>query len=253
MSADERLGRLLLVARRAVRRAAVVARAVQGQLQTLQKADMSPVTTADFGVQAVISLSLRAQLGGTAVPLLAEEDASTLGAAPPLLAAVVDAVNAAYPPALQREDAEGRNGGAATSGECWSSAEVLQAIDAGAVNDAALPEEYWVLDPIDGTKGFVRRAQYCIGLALVQRGTPTLGVLGCPSLPFPRFSDDGVAGTLFSAARGHGATQERLPPEDAAGGDDGATRSAVRVAAVSDASAAVMCESAEAAHSERSV
>ncbi|KAH9323481.1 hypothetical protein KI387_018120, partial [Taxus chinensis] len=40
-----------------------------------------------------------------------------------------------------------------------------------------------VLDPIDGTRGFVRggKALYVVGLALVVEGKPTLGVMGCPN------------------------------------------------------------------------
>ena len=47
----------------------------------------------------------------------------------------------------------------------------------------------WCLDPIDGTKGFLRGriegGQYCIALALIEDGEPVLSVLGCPNLPAP--------------------------------------------------------------------
>ena len=35
-------------------------------------------------------------------------------------------------------------------------------------------ESYWVLDPIDGTKGFLRGGQFAIALALIQEGVVTL-------------------------------------------------------------------------------
>ena len=41
----------------------------------------------------------------------------------------------------------------------------------------------WVLDPIDGTKGFVRGEQFAVALALLDKGKTALGVLGCPVLP----------------------------------------------------------------------
>ena len=46
---------------------------------------------------------------------------------------------------------------------------------------------YFILDPIDGTKGFIRgeEHQYAIGLALIEGGHPTLGVVACPNLRFP--------------------------------------------------------------------
>ena len=31
-------------------------------------------------------------------------------------------------------------------------------------------ERVWVLDPVDGTKGFMRGEHYCIALALLQKG-----------------------------------------------------------------------------------
>src|SRR5690606_7196762 len=54
---------------------------------------------------------------------------------------------------------------------------------------------YWTLDPIDGTKGFLRGDQYAIALALIERGEVVLGVLGCPNLPNP----DGTRGAVFAA------------------------------------------------------
>jgi 3'(2'), 5'-bisphosphate nucleotidase len=41
-----------------------------------------------------------------------------------------------------------------------------------------------MLDPIDGTKGFLRGGQYAIHLALIVDVRLELGVIGCPNLPF---------------------------------------------------------------------
>ena len=57
-------------------------------------------------------------------------------------------------------------------------------------------DRYWTLDPIDGTKGFLRGDQYAIALALIEHGEVVLGVLGCPNLPNP----DGSTGAVFAAA-----------------------------------------------------
>jgi 3'(2'), 5'-bisphosphate nucleotidase len=54
----------------------------------------------------------------------------------------------------------------------------------------------WVLDPIDGTKGFIRGAHFCVALALLVDGVPQLSVLGCPNLSIDKIlnrSDDHVA------------------------------------------------------------
>ena len=41
----------------------------------------------------------------------------------------------------------------------------------------------WVIDPIDGTKGFLRRDQFAVAVGLLYEGEPVAGVLGCPHLP----------------------------------------------------------------------
>jgi len=75
----------------------------------------------------------------------------------------------------------------------------------------------WTLDPIDGTKGFLRGGQYAVCLALLVDARVELGVIGCPNLPSapsPQNTGgdgDGGAeqdrGALFVAVRGHGAYQ----------------------------------------------
>ena len=45
---------------------------------------------------------------------------------------------------------------------------------------------FWVLDPVDGTLGFVRGDQYAIALALIEDGEPVIGVLGCPNYPMKK-------------------------------------------------------------------
>ena len=91
----------------------------------------------------------------------------------------------------------------------------------------------WTLDPIDGTKGFLRGGQYAVCLALLVDARVELGIIGCPNLPsIPAPSplstntssstatpDDASAnprgtGALFVAVRGHGTHQLPLlvPP-----------------------------------------
>lgn len=53
----------------------------------------------------------------------------------------------------------------------------------------------WIVDPIDGTKGFVRgNDQWCISAALVEDGVPVVGVIANPA-----------TGELFEAVRNAGA------------------------------------------------
>jgi 3'(2'), 5'-bisphosphate nucleotidase len=61
-------------------------------------------------------------------------------------------------------------------------------------------ERVWVVDPVDGTQGFLRGEQYAVCLALMISGQVVVGVLGCPNLIL-----DGQKGHLLWAQRHHGA------------------------------------------------
>ncbi|KAL6206978.1 hypothetical protein ACLB2K_024223 [Fragaria x ananassa] len=131
-----------------------------------EKNDQTPVTVADFSVQALISLELGRRF--PSIPLVAEEDSASVRAlnlVEPVVNAVVEKAGAGEEP-LTAED-------------------VLEAIDRGgpeAFTFGAQPATYWLLDPIDGTRGFVmgNKALYVVGLALVVDGEIVLGVMGCP-------------------------------------------------------------------------
>src|SRR5262249_4677239 len=92
---------------------------------------------------------------------------------------------------------------------------------------------YWVLDPVDGTKGFLRKEQYAIALALVEKGKILLGVLACPNLPAALReagkSPAGGLGQIYAAARGGGAERIELGPQDVLG-----PRTHIRVSGVAD-------------------
>lgn len=65
----------------------------------------------------------------------------------------------------------------------------------------------WALDPIDGTKGFLRGGQYAVCLALLEDGVPVLGVMGTPNLPLDYKNPSSEKGVLFVTAKGAGAFQ----------------------------------------------
>jgi len=56
---------------------------------------------------------------------------------------------------------------------------------------------------LDGTKGFIRRDQYAIALALIIDGDVKVGILACPA-----YGNDG--GLLFYAIRGKGAYEQSI-------------------------------------------
>lgn len=211
-----------------VAEACQIARAVQRNLadvQRMTKDDRSPVTVADFAVQAIVHHGL-ARIDPI-VPIVGEESATALreGAQSSVLDAVVKAVQQ-YEPAVDAED-------------------VLDAIDA--CDHDASADAYWTLDPVDGTKGFLRGQQYAIALARIERGEVVMGVMGCPNLPLDQAGPLDVAdsiGSIYVAARGCGAWE--LP------GDNPAAKPR-RIQAAREATGRVRtCESVESGHSKQS-
>ena len=204
----------------AVRAASTLCAAAQGRLaagDTLTKGDDSPVTVADFAAQAVVCATLSDALGP--IDMVGEEDSSDLRSAD--RATLLDGVT----------DLVGRERGADAT-----RAQVLDWIAIGSADGSS--ERYWTLDPIDGTKGFLRGDQYAIALALIEGGEVRLGVLGCPNLPNP----DGSTGAVFLATDGRcdawfGATTVARP---------------MRVAAPASLAESRLCESVESGHSNQS-
>ena len=216
----------LTIAIAAVAAACRVTRHVQNRQQHIErhsKDDMSPVTVADYAAQAVIARHLADTLG--TLTMVGEEDASTL--------------READRSALREEVA-------AAARVVWAdatSAEVLDAIDLG--NHDASAERYWTLDPIDGTKGFLRGGQYAVSLALIEKGQVVLGVLGCPNMSadFLRsFDNPDPRGCLFYATRGGGSWSVPADRTEIAAQRLDASRE-------QDIGTMRVCESVEAAHS----
>lgn len=205
----------------AVRLASLVCQEVQSRLvagATLEKGDKSPVTVADFAAQAIVSHALGAAF--PAIPMIGEEDAAALrepGNAA-LKAKVVAAVQAVMPGL--GEDT------------------ILGAIDRG-THAGGPTGRFWTLDPIDGTKGFLRLEQYAVALALIEDGEVVLGVLGCPNLPR---SGGATGGSLFVGVKGQGAFERGL--------DDVAER-AIRVSGEADPARARFSESVESGHTKQ--
>jgi 3'(2'), 5'-bisphosphate nucleotidase len=191
---------------------------------------------ADFAAQAVINTVLSHAFPND--PIIGEEDADDLRAGTPesdvLRARVIelaDDVLAQLPSVHAGERAEWG------LGKRWGADALMGAIDRGCHiggrtgRTSRLSDLFsfltvrlgmWTLDPIDGTKGFLRGGQYAVCLALLVDARVELGIIGCPNLPIaiPAASspidtatiinDD--KGALFVAVRGHGAHQLPLSP-----------------------------------------
>lgn len=201
----------LSVALNAVTNAAQVCRQIQSQLvraDSLTKKDRSPVTIADLAAQALICRELKRHF--PELPIIAEEDAGSLRQAEnrQLLEKILSFLPG------------------------WSADEVLDSIDHG---NGQAADEVWTLDPIDGTKGFLRGDQYAVALALIRHGLPVLGVLGCPNLDL----DNMQTGLLFYTKDGSSAFARSL---------DGSVEWQVSVSQNTPADGVRFLESVESSH-----
>lgn len=139
-----------------------ITRNIQQQHITKQnKADQSPVTIADYAVQAFVAQAISEKYPND--QLVGEEASDMLRENQPLLSAVVNQIQPLIPSATPKQ--------------------VCDWIDLG---QGRPKDRYWVLDPVDGTKGFLRRMQYATALALIENDEVIMGVVGCPELEFER-------------------------------------------------------------------
>lgn len=214
----------LRVALDAVQLAARVCQAVQAGLtpDVLKKRDRSPVTVADFSSQAVICRALADQFPDDAI--IAEEDS----------AALKQAENSRFLGQIRKElgridiDADERT--------------ICSWIDRGGASSYC--ERFWTVDPIDGTKGFLRGEQYAISLALIVDAQIRVTLLGCPNLSMAPQGETPQAeptnGALFYAVLGNGS---HVVPLDAS-----ALPTRLDVTHNEEASKARFCESVESGH-----
>ncbi|KAH8601287.1 3',5'-bisphosphate nucleotidase-like protein [Bisporella sp. PMI_857] len=234
----------LEVAELAVQRAAILTKRVfhEKAKGTISKDDKSPVTIGDFGAQALIIAAIKSNFPDDEV--VGEEEAQTLRDDTHLRDQIWELVKGTTLPDTSAEKILG--------GPIKSIDAMLDAIDAG--NSPGGPKgRIWALDPIDGTKGFLRGGQYAVCLALMVDGDVKVGVLGCPNLPVddsaPLTAESGVdqtdaegKGVLFSAISGQGATSRPL-------NGNSSEKKAIRMKPVEDITQATFCESVEAGHS----
>jgi len=210
------------VAFRAVQAAAELCQSVRADFDdnVLEKDDRTPVTVADFGSQALICRALQEAFPED--PVIGEEDSSALRteANADVRDQLLGEVRAHHP-----------NADANT---------VFDWIDHGTASEYS--DRFWTLDPIDGTKGFVRGDQYAIALALIVDGQRQVAALCCPHLPNALDADPPeTRGQAFLAVRGEGAVQKPLA--------DDAAPTPIHVSETTDPSQSRFTESFESSHS----
>jgi len=227
----------LRVALKAVYEAAQLCRAVAAEIspEVLAKKDKSPVTVADFGSQALICRTLAQAFPED--PVIAEEDSAELRehANSAILEQVVRHVQRACGSSDPQPDA----------------ATVCHWIDRGGTNRYC--DRFWTVDPIDGTKGFLRGEQYAVALALIVGGQVVVGALACPNLSFEVAPDrsifGGSNGVIFWAVRDRGAYAVPCRWSEVFTPTTVDSSAAIRVSLRDDPADARFCESVESGHS----
>jgi 3'(2'), 5'-bisphosphate nucleotidase len=174
---------------KAARQAALLVKDIQNEMVTdaLTKEDRSPVTVADFAAQALVAHLLKSTFPDEI--LVGEEDSSSLKS--PEGETNLNVITKYIKTRIQKLNQQA----------------VLDLIDYGAKEPA---KRFWTVDPIDGTKGFLRGEQYAVALALIEEGAVNIGVLACPNLTGGKTSEIGGPGSLIVAQKGNGTWTTNL-------------------------------------------
>lgn len=179
-------------AREAVKAAGMLCMAVRqemlGSPEKMEKAGKEPVTIADYGAQAIILREIRSHFPNDAA--LAEEWADDF-----FSLSTEDQKAAIYRHITQSISQP------STPDDLRAWLDFGRGIESGRV---------WVVDPIDGTKGFLRGDQFAIALALLDGGEPVVGALCCPALPVDPANPNGELGVILTAIKGQGVRFEAM-------------------------------------------
>ncbi len=179
------------------------------------KAGAEPVTIADYGSQAIICRAISQFFPEDGV--IAEEGGQQFSE-------LIDA--------QQQQDIVGLI--SQVLGEQVSVAEVIQWLDYGQNRES---QRTWVIDPIDGTKGFIALRNYAIAVGILEDGIPTRALMGTPGYTGLE------SGALFHAQDGK-AFIEPL---------SGGSAQPIHVSQRNDPNTIIFVESVEKAHGDQDV
>lgn len=215
---------------------------------SITKLDRSPVTVGDYTVQALVNFILSKYFPDDEI--VGEEDSSELlnTTDKKHLEQIVDFTNEALKEDRLCTAADEERWAKFREQPRLTQDDLVKLIDLGnsVGGEQGRNRRFWTLDPIDGTKGFLRGEQYAICLALIVDGQVVLGVVGTPNLPLRGIScppDQQPEGVLFFAEKGAGAHQRPL---------DSNVYSVIRMDSMDRMALereGTFCESTESAHS----
>lgn len=183
----------LTTALEAARRAAGVCTEIyQNLVEKAEKAGREPVTIADYASQAIINATLRDAFPND--DLIGEEHASDFQSVltDEQRTSVVNFASQGLGRTIDEDD-------------------VKRTLDWSGGNSG----HTWIVDPIDGTKGFLAKRAYAIAIAMRDAKGLSLGVIACPNLSLENPGELTDQGVIFYAVRGQGAFYEPLEGGDA--------------------------------------
>ncbi|CCD26063.2 3'(2'),5'-bisphosphate nucleotidase NDAI_0G02860 [Naumovozyma dairenensis CBS 421] len=204
----------LLVATQAVRKASLLTKRIQSQViahrssTTITKSDSSPVTIGDFAAQTIIINAIKANFPQDNV--VGEESSDGLDDA--FVGEILKEIH--LNDQIYKDQGYDDTEGMSFTNEQFplqSISDVKTVLNLGNY-EGGDKGRFWCLDPIDGTKGFLRGEQFAVCLALIVDGVVQVGCIGCPNLKLNDY-DTNVKdlpgfesfGYLYRAVRGHGA------------------------------------------------
>lgn len=196
----------------AARQAVILCRRVQETyLISSDKGGREPVTIADYGAQAILGRAISRAFPEDSV--LAEESGEQF----------VELVPEDGRKAVVRLLGD-------ILGESVRQTDVVGWLDHGQQHEA---ERLWVIDPIDGTKGFLALRNYVVAVGVMIDRKPVAAVIGAPAYPTPDSK-----GLLFHAQGGAAFVQPM----------DGGQVKRIRVSERTEASSLRALESVEKSH-----
>lgn len=151
----------------AVRQSVALCREVQkAHIVRNEKAGREPVTIADYGTQAIVNRAIKEYFPGDSV--ISEESGQQFAdlVAPEQQEIIMKLVSASIRKSVTLDD-------------------MVTWLDHGksVETEESTPARTWVVDPVDGTKGFLALRHYVIGVGFLENARPSAAIIGAPAYP----------------------------------------------------------------------
>ena len=191
------------VAELAVQRAVIVTRKVLASKAhgEIIKGDKTLVSIADFAAQALLVAAIHHNFPQDTI--VGEEDTSLLRSEPKIAEQVWEFVSSTQignAPVCEK-----------LLQSLTSLEDMLRCIDLGGISYGGPKGRVWMIDPVDGTKGFLTGGQYVVCATLMVDGAEKVAAFGCPHIslePGMEISENisftSGPGHLISAVKGRG-------------------------------------------------